>query len=405
MNKNKLTNENKKNILTNIFSLSTIELFNKLFPIISIPLVIKAIGLESYGHYVVFTSIAFLGMTVVDYGIKLSGVRDVTRVIDNIKELRRYYVEIQSMRVILLFIYLSIITIYYLLSEFSLVGVLLVGVILLCHIYGSDWFYLSISRSKNLIIPSFITKITQLVLIVVFVKKEDDYQLLLLCYSLPSLLSCVYLVYHVRNNYKVSFFKFDIRLLMSNLRTRLDIFITVLIPNFWNALPLIVVGTLYPGEEFSSVAIVIQITSVIFVFQNIFSRSIFPIYVKKSTSSLLDICKLNLILILPIVFFVSVFGKGLVDFLLSVEIDGLSLATLAVSLVFTSLANALSIGFFLPLNLDAEYRNSLIITSIFSTIFTCIIISTCGVPGVIWALFLSRFIVLIGLFHSYLRVK
>ena len=143
----------KKIIINNIFSLGSIEIIGLLIPIISMPLLTSALGADMYGQYLLIMTILTFGNTIVDYGVQYSGVRDVSKNINNKKARDFLFSNYQAIRLFLSFIYIIIISFYFILfkSEFMMY----IWSSLIPYIFGyflsSPWFFLSINKTKILL--------------------------------------------------------------------------------------------------------------------------------------------------------------------------------------------------------------------------------------------------------------
>ena len=66
-----------KTFISLFLSFSTINVVNRIIPLISIPLLTNNLGLDSYGEYVIILSYYVLFDTLVNYGFKTTAVIDL----------------------------------------------------------------------------------------------------------------------------------------------------------------------------------------------------------------------------------------------------------------------------------------------------------------------------------------
>lgn len=104
---------NKKEIINNLLSFAIIDALNLLIPIITMPILTRALGSSSYGDYMLLITILTFGHTIIDYGVQFTGVRDLSRNRNNQSIYSSIYLENQVIRFIFLFLYI-IITIFFL---------------------------------------------------------------------------------------------------------------------------------------------------------------------------------------------------------------------------------------------------------------------------------------------------
>lgn len=66
-----------KSLIESILSLSFLQLANMILPLITLPYLVKVLGVNNYGIYVFAYSVSNYFATIIDYGFKLTGTRDV----------------------------------------------------------------------------------------------------------------------------------------------------------------------------------------------------------------------------------------------------------------------------------------------------------------------------------------
>ncbi|TOP20771.1 hypothetical protein CGH20_25060, partial [Vibrio parahaemolyticus] len=68
-----------------------------LIPIITMPIITRAIGLELYGQYLLFVTMLTFGHTIIDYGVQYSGVRVAAKNRANKLALETAYADYQGL--------------------------------------------------------------------------------------------------------------------------------------------------------------------------------------------------------------------------------------------------------------------------------------------------------------------
>ena len=87
--------------LKNVSLLFVAQLISYLIPILEVPILARALGVESYGHILIVQTTALLCSLVVEYGFSLSGARQVALCAENKTLLSKIYNEVVSGRIIL----------------------------------------------------------------------------------------------------------------------------------------------------------------------------------------------------------------------------------------------------------------------------------------------------------------
>src|SRR5690554_7448672 len=85
----KLTNsEDKKRLLGNFLSLSGLQVFTYILPLITLPYLVRVLGVEKYGLVMFAQSFIMFFNILVDYGFNLSATREIARSEEHTSELQ-----------------------------------------------------------------------------------------------------------------------------------------------------------------------------------------------------------------------------------------------------------------------------------------------------------------------------
>lgn len=160
-------------IKSNFLSFGLIKVFDYIFPLLLLPLMVRVLGIENYGVYVIAGSIAAIARIVISFGFDLTGSKELALVRDDQKKIIECFNSIQYVKVIIFSILsLLLLTWFYLISFFDLKVELWLFVFLFIAVFGDEilycnWFYYGMQKAKELAL----FKITQrfLLLIVVFI--------------------------------------------------------------------------------------------------------------------------------------------------------------------------------------------------------------------------------------------
>ncbi len=193
---------------------------------------------------------------------------------------------------------------------------------------------------------TMVSKLLNLIVIVFFVKNESDIGLALSAVTLPMFLGGVWLALHCKRcrglqiNIGFNFF--------SAMREGMSVFIGLLAPNFYNAIPTIALGTSYPPEQFAKFAVASRLCSVVISIQNILAKSVYPVLARMRESQVGRLVVANLAVSLPPLIYIYFFGEATLTFFLG---DGFGssneyLTILMIGVVFVGLSNATVKGTF-----------------------------------------------------------
>lgn len=376
--------KNKKEILFNFFSLGSIDIIGLLIPIITMPILTRALGSELYGQYFVFLTILTFGHTIIDYGVHYSGVRDVAKRLSSIKKVAFYYENYQGLRFVLLITYLLVALMYsYLFFDeyfFYLISTAGVAYLIGYFLMGS-WFFRAIGNTKWLLIASLLTRFTLLVVIVFFVKNKDDFILVINFSSYPILIMGVALFLKVRSSYSCATVSFAISIKL--LKKGKDIFIGLLAPNLYNSIPIIILGGTSDPASFAKFAVATRVCGVVNSLQGVIASAVFPVLVRTKSIYVSKILYFNLVFAIPPMLVLFFFGDGLLTLFLGEEVGGenLYLDIIVFGIFFIAISNTLSQGFFVPQGYDILYRNVSIRVSLASFLINTVLIYHFGLLG------------------------
>lgn len=162
----------------NLFSLGILQITNYLVPIVAIPVLLSRVGIEKYGVIVLAQGITFLLVAAIDYGLNLTGTRDISQ--NNHSKSRLHYISTQILHTKL---FLNILGFLLLMVLVMLVPKWRQEYFVLLSSYGlvigqtifPVWFFQGIQRMQFLTLLNFASRITYLAGLFLFVSEPKDY--------------------------------------------------------------------------------------------------------------------------------------------------------------------------------------------------------------------------------------
>ncbi|MGM0167667.1 hypothetical protein IGI39_002651 [Enterococcus sp. AZ135] len=163
----------KRKIAINFFYQASYQILLIILPIVTIPIVSKALGPSGIGKYNYINSIVAYFVLVAGLGMANYGVREIAIVKDDKHSLSKKFWELESFNIffssVTIFIYLlwCLIfsnTIYFLIS----------GILILSNLFDITWFFSGIEDFKKITIRNFIIRISSFILIVFFIRDKND---------------------------------------------------------------------------------------------------------------------------------------------------------------------------------------------------------------------------------------
>ncbi|ELY3856350.1 oligosaccharide flippase family protein [Providencia vermicola] len=399
---------NKKEIIKNLVSFGTIDVLGLLLPIVTMPILTRALGPSQYGELLLLLTMLYFGHTIIDYGTQFTAVRKLANVRNNKHDINNIYSDNQSLRLVLcllyligLIVYCFVFSLHYILNNVIIFG----SMYLIGYTLSSPWFFQGIGAVEQLMKVSLTAKLINLIIILFFVNSPEDLTIAIAAFCIPILFSGLYLTTYIYLKYKLSIPKFN--KLLNSLKDGKDVFIGLLAPNFYNMIPTIVLGTYFPPSEFVNFAIASRLSSIIVTIQDVIAKAIYPVISRIKESQVVKLLVVNgLISILPILF-LYYFGSYIIRYFLGEKFLDVNqyLMIFSIGVLFIGLSNAISKGFLLPKGLDKIYRNISLVVSILSSIICLWGIYEWGLLGGAIAISLARFLFFITYYFYYLKLK
>jgi PST family polysaccharide transporter len=280
----KYKNKDIRTISKNIFSLSLLNVINYIFPLIIIPFLTKVIGAKLFGVYSFSYSIIQYFVLIVNYGFQFSATKELAINRDNQNKINEIFSSVLIARIILsllsiviLFIITIIIPKLYAEKTLILFGL---GII-----FGQalipTWLFQGMEKMKYLTCISAVSKIIIAILIVLFVKSPNDYQLVNLFYSIGFITTGLISIYLSKRFFKIRFKFSSIQPIKNQFVKGWFLFISNLGMNLYREMNIIVLGFLVPFEYVGYFSAADKIIRVVKSFITPVAQSLFPFFGRK----------------------------------------------------------------------------------------------------------------------------
>ena len=167
-----------KNLVESILSLGFLQLANMVLPLITLPYLVKVLGVEKYGIYVFAYSFCNYFATIIDYGFKLTGTRDVALNRNDPHALSAIVSKILYSKLFLtavsLIVLSSAIPFFYKYNTSFLIFYFSFLVVFFTSLFP-DWFFQGIEKMRFITLLNLSSRIIFTIAIFVFIKSPDDY--------------------------------------------------------------------------------------------------------------------------------------------------------------------------------------------------------------------------------------
>ncbi|MGE5804881.1 MAG: oligosaccharide flippase family protein [Ignavibacteria bacterium] len=179
-----------KKIFRNFFSLNLVQLSNIIFPLVTLPYVVRVIGVEKFGLVSFVQSFTMYFVIISDYGFNLSGTREISVNRNDAGRLSEIFSAVLLVKIFIGILCVSVVSI--LVCTFDIfkanwtLYMISTGII-----FGSilfpQWLFQGMEKMELIPAVNIPVKIVQLLLIFLIVKQEEDYILYLFLLSAAQL--------------------------------------------------------------------------------------------------------------------------------------------------------------------------------------------------------------------------
>ncbi|MEI6831146.1 MAG: oligosaccharide flippase family protein [Candidatus Omnitrophota bacterium] len=275
-----VTHREKKIVLENFISLTTLQGISYLLPLVVLPYLIRVIGMEKFGLIAFAQSLVQYFMIITDYGFSLSATRAISLVGEHKKKVSAIFSSVMTVKLMLaLFSFLILLSILHFIPKFKndwLVYVLSFGAVLGNTLFPV-WFFQGKEKMSYITIINVIAGLTYAVLIFVLVKSPQDYLLVPLLNSSLFLISGIWGLYIAFRKFKLEFILQNYIGIKNELKTGWNIFISAVSVNAYTTTRIFAVGLLTNNVLTGYYFIADRIANVIQTFpMNSFTQAVYP---------------------------------------------------------------------------------------------------------------------------------
>lgn len=182
----------KATVVENFFSLSFLQAANYLFPLITLPYLLRVVGYGKYGLIAFAQSLVLYFVTFSDYGFNLSATRDISLHKDDKDKVSQIFFAVLLIKIVLMLVCLAIFSIIvFAVARFArnwLLYFFTFGIVLGRVLYPV-WFFQGIEQMKYITVATFAEKLTFTLLLFVLIKHPSQYLYVPLLISIGAFVS------------------------------------------------------------------------------------------------------------------------------------------------------------------------------------------------------------------------
>lgn len=272
--------QERKIVLGNFVSLTTLQGISYILPLIILPYLIRVIGLEHFGLIAFAQALAQYFMILTDYGFSLSATRKISLYREEKEKVCAIFSSVMTVKLILaLLSFLILLALVNFIPKFKndwLVYVFSFGSVIGNTLFPT-WYFQGTEKMKYIFAINIIGGIIYIFSIFAFVKTPEDYLSVPLINSFFFLTTGVLGLYTVFRKFKVGFIRQTYGDIRQELKAGWDIFISIVAINAYTTSRVFAVGLLTNNTLTGYYSIGERIANVVQTFPlDSFSQAIYP---------------------------------------------------------------------------------------------------------------------------------
>ncbi len=409
--------KSNKVLFKNFTSLSLLQISNYIFPLITLPYLVRVLGPEKDG--LINFAAAFTGYFIIltDYGFNLSATQEISVNRDDKQKVSEIFSSVITSKLLLYFI--STIVFFSCLISFDIFKTdNTLFIISYAGLIGTVifplWYFQGTEKMNFIFIINFVIKLITVILIFLLIKNPADYLLLVIIYSTSQVVYGLTGLITVIKKFKVRLFLTNLEDIINQLRKSKNIFMSSLSISVISSSNVFILGLFV---DKSTVGYFAAADKIRLAFQSMLGplfTATFPHVsnlAKKSFEQFYNFNKKSFFFTFTfgLIIFLIIFwnAENLVKIILGngYENSIIILKTLSVIPFLYSISNFLGVQILLPLNYSKKYAAIMFFTLIVHTSFALILANYFQAVGSAVAIVVAEMFTIILLLISVIKIK
>lgn len=326
-------------IKSNFLSFGILKIFDYIFPLLILPLLVRALDVTEYGYYVIAGAVIIFARLIISFGFELTATKELALINHDIGKISKIFFSVTVVKFfffIVLGLLLGLVCLFIrppMVGEYWWLFLILFFALLGDEVLYSSWFYIGMQKAKKLSIFKILQRFLLLVG-VYFLSKFNDILLnvVLLEMSLALIFGIVSFVYLVRF-FKIRRTFVSLNECVFNIKSGYYVFLSNFSVYMYSSINTLIIGGVLGPKSAGSYAICERVYMAVRAVFEPFTQAVYPylnrLYVNNKIDFLKFSRKLLIIyfLLLLVVTLVLYLMKGVVVYYIigkdSAEVDGI----------------------------------------------------------------------------------
>jgi len=314
-----VTHKERKIVLKNFLTLTTLQGISYLLPLVILPYLIRIIGIEKFGLIAFAQSLVQYFMILTDYGFTLSATREISLCGEQNDKCNIIFSSVMTVKLIFAGLsFLVLCAILYFIPKFRqdwIVYILSFGSVIGSTLFPV-WLFQGKEKMGYITLVNVISSITYGICIFLFIRQPQDYLLVPLFNSLLLIVSGLWALHIAFNRFQLQFIFQRYTTIARQIKTGWNIFISILSINIYTASRVFAVGLLTNNMLTGYYSFAEKLAGIVQSFpMDSFSQAVYPriskVYAKNKQRALAimyriqDGITLGFVISLPIIYFLA----------------------------------------------------------------------------------------------------
>jgi len=409
--------EEKKLVFKNIFFLGLMQGANYILPFITIPYLVRTIGIEKYGLVAFAQSFAAYFVIFTDYGFSLSATKLISINRDNSQKISEVFSSVLFIKLafVILSVIFSTVIIFSFKKFYSEYEIFYFSLLILIgQMLFPVWLFQGLEKMKYITFINILIKLFFTLCIFIFIRQEKDYLYVPLINSLGFLVGGLVAFYIAIKQFNIKF-SFNLANIKNQLIDGWHLFLAILSTNIYRNANTFILGLVSTNTAVGYYALASKIVISLQALMSPISQSLYPHLSKKyhtisrnnAIKNLFSIAKYYGLMLFVIVFLVLILSNFIIKIIAAKPIIEavVDVRILSFVILFGSFNYLFGTIGLINLNFERYFTKSIVFVSIFD-IMLCLTLGYFFKDlGASIAFVVSEFFLLLLVFSKILRIR